>query len=182
MQYKENKQYRLRDFDYSGDGEYFVTICVDNRKHHLGEIKNGEMILSGSGKIVDRIWNEIPDKFGNIKLDVYQIMPDHFHGILVIKESKSHKHLTNQMPTEFKSGIRNNPMELKSVTLGRIIRWFKGRVKFDAKKINPNFRWQSRFYDRIIRDEKEFYFISEYIINNPINWGEGVLKKYLETM
>ncbi|OGU31569.1 MAG: hypothetical protein A2057_13745 [Ignavibacteria bacterium GWA2_35_9] len=73
-------------------------------------------------------------------------------------------------------------MKLKSITLGRIIRWFKGRVKFETKKISPDFHWQSRFHDRFIRDEKEFYFISEYIINNPINWGEGVLKKYFESV
>lgn len=65
------------------------------------------------------------------------------------------------MPT-FKSGIRNNPMELKTITLRRIIRWFKDRVKFEANRINPNFLWQTRFHDRIIRDEKEYYFIIEY--------------------
>jgi len=138
------------------------------------------MFLSDIGKIADRIWNEIPDKFENIILDVYQIMPDHFHAILIIKETKLNKHLINQMPTKFKSGIRNNPMELKSITLGKIIRWFKGRVKYEVNKLNSDFNWQSRFHDRIIRDEKEFYFISKYIIDNPINWGNGVLKKYFE--
>jgi REP element-mobilizing transposase RayT len=186
MQYKENKQYRLRNFDYSGDGEYFVTICIDDRKHHFGEIKNGKMILSEIGQIVDRTWNKIPTNFSNIKLDVYQIMPDHFHGIIIIKQVNQ-KNLMNQIPTrfksmEFQSGIKNNPMELKSITLGKVIRWFKGRVKFEANKFNPYFRWQTRFYDRIIRDEKEFYFIGEYIINNPANWGENVLKKYFESL
>ena len=186
MQYKENKQYRLRNFDYSGDGEYFVTICVDNRKHYFGEIKNGKMILSEIGQIVNHIWNAIPANFNNIKLDIHQVMPDHFHGIIIIKPG-NRKNLTNRIPPElkfmeFKSGIKNNPMELKSIALGRVIRWFKGQVKFEAKKISPNFKWQARFYDRIIRDEKEFYFICEYIINNPINWGEGVLKKYLESI
>jgi len=152
MKYKQTKQFRLTDFDYSGDEEYFVTICAYNRKQYFGKIENGKMILSAIGKIVDQIWNEIPKLFENIYLAVYQIMPDHFHGIIVINESKSNKHLINQMPTEFKSGIQNNPME---ITLGRIIRWFKGRVKFEVKKLNPNFRWQSRFYDRIIRDEKD---------------------------
>jgi len=83
------------------------------------------------------------------------------------------------MPT-FKSGIENNPMELKSISLGGIIRWFKGRVKYEAKKLNPKFKWQSRFHDRIIRNDKEYYFIQEYIINNPVNWGDGILKKYFD--
>ena len=105
-------------------------------------------------------------------------MPNHFHGIVIIKEQKSHQHLINQMPTVFKSGITNNPMELKLNSLGRIIRWFKGCVTSEARKINPGFKWQSRFRDRIIRNEKEFYFIQEYIINNPVNWGVGILDKY----
>lgn len=71
-------------------------------------------------------------------------------------------------------------MELKSITLGRIIRWFKGRVKFEANKLNKKFKWQPRFHDRIIRDDKEFYFIQEYIINNPTNWGKNILSDYLE--
>lgn len=71
-------------------------------------------------------------------------------------------------------------MELKSISPGRIIRWFKGQVTFDSRKLNPGFKWQSRFNDRIIRDEKEFYFIREYIINNPVNWGKCIRNKYFE--
>ncbi len=175
MKYKSQKQYRLPGFNYSGEGEYFVTICTHNRKDFFGEIKNGEIILNETGKIVEEIWNEIPSKFQYISLDVYQVMPNHFHGIVVINE----ENFINEIPT-FKSGIINNPMELKSISLGRIIRWFKGRVTFEAKKINPRFKWQSRFYDRIIRDDREFYFIQEYIKNNPLNWGENILDKYFK--
>ena len=133
------------------------------------------MILNKAGNIVDKLWNEIPSKFQNVSLDVHQVMPNHFHGIIIINE----ENFINEIPT-FKSGIKNNPMELKTITLGKIIRWFKGRFKFEAKKVNPNFKWQSRFHDRIIRNEREFYFIREYIINNPVNWGKGILNKYFE--
>lgn len=179
MKYKQHKQYRLPGFDYSADGEYFVTICINERKHFFGEIENGVMNLSETGKIVDKIWNELPKMFDNVILDVYQIMPDHFHGIIIIKP---HINLGKNKNMTFKSGIRNNPMELKTISLGRIIRWFKGRVKYETYKINPNFKWQSRYHDRIIRDEKEFYFISEYILNNPENWGKGILKQYIENI
>jgi REP element-mobilizing transposase RayT len=135
------------------------------------------MVLPDLGKIVDKIWNQIPSKFENVKLDLYQIMPDHFHWVLMFKLKKN---LINQIPTGFKSGIKNNPMELTSITLGRIIRWFKGCVKFEADKLNSGIIWQSRFYDRIIRDDIEFYLISEYIINNPENWGEKILEKYFK--
>ncbi len=177
MTYKKNKQYRLRGFDYAEAGEYFITICVKDRKKYLGKIINEEITLSSIGKIVDKVWNEIPNRFDDVKLDAYQIMPDHFHGIVILKEAKTKKQLTNQT-TQFKSGIKNNPMELKRITLGRIIRWFKGRVKYEAGKLNPAFRWQSRFYDRVIRDDKEFYFVREYIINNPRNWNKGILEHY----
>ncbi len=175
MKYKKYKQYRLPGYDYSDEGNYFVTICTFNREEYFGKIVNDEMILSDAGKIVNQIWNEIPEKFENVKLDVYQIMPDHFHGIIKICRNLIHQ---IPIPNEFKSGIRNNPMELKSISLGRIIRWFKGRSRFEIERMIPNFKWQSRFYDRVIRDNKEFDFISEYIVNNPLNWHNNILENY----
>ncbi len=166
MKYKQHKQYRLPGFNYGGDGDYFVTINTQNRnREYFGEIKNDKMILSPLGLIVEEIWNKIPSKFPGVVLGNYQVMPEHFHGIvkigrdIVIKENPI-----------FKSGIVNNPMELKEKSLGYIIRWFKSKVKFESDKIEPGFQWQSRFYDRIIRDEKEFYFIKNYIDNNPVNY------------
>lgn len=143
------------------------------------------MFLSKLGKKVDEIWLAIPNKFDNIELDVHQTMPDHFHGIIIINNPHDCRNLINQIPTEepvFKSGIKNNPMELEHISLGRIIRWFKGRVKFESKKILPAFKWQSRFHERVIRDEKEFYFIREYIINNPLNWGNNILDNYFNNV
>ncbi len=167
MSYKDHKQYRIPGCNYSEEGNYFVTICTHNREKYFGKIINGNMILSEIGIIVDKIWNEITIKFDNIALEVYQIMPDHFHGII---KTDKHRNFINEIPT-FNSKIKNNPMELKTDSLGRIIRWFKGRVKFEASKIIPGFKWQSRFYDRIIRNEKEFNYISEYIRTNPQTWG-----------
>jgi len=85
MKYKNHKQYRLESFDYSGEGEYFVTICSKNHIKYFGRIENEKMILSDIGKIVKNIWCEIQVKFENIGLDAYQVMPDHFHGIISIK-------------------------------------------------------------------------------------------------
>jgi putative transposase len=191
MKYKNHKQYRLKGFDYSGEGEYFVTICVKNHVRYFGKIENEKMIQSDIGKIVERIWNEIPIKFENVGIDAYQAMPDHFHGILSIKhrrhlihqileensrDRKEKKNIINDVPT--KSGIENNPMEVKSISLGKIIRWFKGQVTFESKKLNPVFSWQARYYDRVIRNEKEHYFIREYIENDPVNYGNKILIKY----
>ncbi|MFO7448071.1 MAG: transposase [Ignavibacteriaceae bacterium] len=169
MNYKNHKQYRLPGYDYSSNGNYFVTICTQNRiNQYLGKISNSEIYLSGIGKTVDKIWNQIPIEFPGVLLDTYQIMPDHFHAIIRINKTQK-RDLINQIPT-FKSGIINNPMELKEKSLGYIIRWFKGKVKYEAGKIEPDFKWQSRFYERIIRNDREFFFIQEYIINNPKNY------------
>ena len=199
MGYKKHKQYRLPGYDYSSNGNYFITICTKNREEFLGKIINGKMNLSLIGKITESIWKQIPEKFQNIFLDVFQVMPDHFHAIIKIKNPFNcnmqlinhidRGHLINQMPTNkikrdkisinnnnqiFKSGIKNNPMELKNITLGKIIRWFKGRVKFEASKINQRYHWQTRFHEKIIRNKKEYYAIKNYIINNP---GKTIKKK-----
>ena len=87
-------------YDYSGEGDYFVTICIDNRKPQFGKIKNGVMILSDLGKIVEQIWNDITDKFENVKLDVYQIMPDHFHGIIIFKPTNCRNFINEILTTK----------------------------------------------------------------------------------
>lgn len=79
------KSIRLKDFDYSHPGEYFVTICTKQRMSILGEIVNGAMRLSDTGKIVDDCWRKIPDHFPNARVDIYQIMPNHVHGIVEIR-------------------------------------------------------------------------------------------------
>ncbi|MBN2571198.1 MAG: hypothetical protein JXA68_03655 [Ignavibacteriales bacterium] len=186
MQYKTQKQYRLKGFDYSDIGEYFITICTNNRIHYFGEIVDNVMNISDIGKIANKIWDEIPNTFENVKLDVNQIMPEHFHAILAITKRTS-KNLNYEITKNgflnnkiFKSRIKNNPMELNGISLGYIIRWFKGRVKYEVKKIRPDFKWQSRYNDKIIRNEKEYYFIREYIVNNPINWDKKILDEYFK--
>jgi len=73
-------------------------------------------------------------------------------------------------------------MELKNNSVGKIIRWFKGRIAFEAKKLNPEFAWQARFHDRIIRNEKEHYFIIEYLKNNPAHYGSKKLADYFNNL
>ena len=77
---------RLKDYDYSQAGAYYVTIDVQNRECLFGEIVNDEMVLNEVGKMIDEQWTTLPEKFPNIELDLYQVMPKHFHGIIVIDE------------------------------------------------------------------------------------------------
>ena len=80
---RNRRSIRLRGYDYSRAGAYFVTICVQNRACEFGEIVDGEMVLGDSGGMVETVWNELPDRFLNIDLDAFVIMPNHIHGIIV---------------------------------------------------------------------------------------------------
>ena len=75
---------RLKGFDYSQEGFYFITICCENRKHRFGEIENGEMILNECGQIAYNEWVKLSERFPNFELDVFQIMPNHIHGIIAL--------------------------------------------------------------------------------------------------
>lgn len=184
QRYKSYKQYRLINYDYSKPGKYFVTIVTKNREEYFGKIDKGEIILSNIGKIVEKFWITIPYKFINVSLDVFQIMPDHLHGIIEInkigyrnvknkdcdKSNQEFDKSNSYINENIKSGIINNPMELKQITLGYILRWFKAEVKNYASKNRISFNWQPRFRDRIIRNNDELNLIRAYIKNNILNY------------
>jgi putative transposase len=155
MGFPNRKRNRLKDYDYSSGGYYFVTICIKERPDFFGKIKSGEMILNEFGKIVSSAWLDIPNHYFNCELDYFVIMPDHVHGIIIID---------NTLKKRGKS---------VNYSLSEIIRGFK---TFSSKRINEKlnigtkFRWQKSFYDRIIRDENELYFIRNYIQLNPLKW------------
>lgn len=81
--YPNRKSIRLKGYDYSQAGLYFITICCQDRKHLFGKIVDGKMILNDAGKMIDKWWQKIPDKFPDIELGTYQIMPNHFHAIII---------------------------------------------------------------------------------------------------
>lgn len=154
------KSIRLKEYDYSQPGEYFITVCTYDHKCVFGKIVNSEMQLNDAGKVVDECWRGILQHFKHIKLDEYIIMPNHLHGIVVICECDNH-------------GRGEVTSPLHKQTLGKIVAYFKYQ---STKLINktqgtPDKRfWQRNYYDRIIRDEKELNNIHDYIQNNPIKW------------
>jgi len=159
---------RLQDWDYSAPGYYYVTICTKDRFCCFGEIKDGEVRLSKIGKIVFEEWLMTPKLRSNVFLDDFIIMPNHIHGIIVIKnnngdvETQSSASLRERNKNTFGPQIRN---------LGSIIRGFKAASKNRINtKFNDNFHWQPRFYEHIIRDQDDLARIKEYIAHNPINW------------
>ncbi|MFC1787683.1 transposase [Patescibacteria group bacterium] len=175
------KSIRLPDYDYSQSGMYYVTICVHGREYLFGNVvgatpggcpreTNDNPIciidLNFAGQMIERVWNEIKDRFPGVKLDKFIIMPNHVHGIIQIHE-------TNGQP----------PGVAPTVTLPNIVHWFKTKttneyIRGIRCEIFPRFYerlWQRNYYEHIIRDDDDLNRIREYIQDNPKNWKQDDL-------
>lgn len=168
---KFQNKYRIessRDphWDYGSNSAYFITICTHNKIPFFGRIINRKTVLSEIGQIVFDEWSRTADIRGymNIKIDSFVIMTDHFHAIIIIgKNEFNHDRLNVVANPVDKIGMQSN-------NLSSIIRGFKSVVTMRARHIDPNFKWQTRFHDRIIRNENEFERIKKYIDENPVKW------------
>lgn len=168
----QRKSPRWQAWDYAKPGAYFITIVTKDRKHLFGRIELGEMILNKTGLIAYNCWKELPDHFYNVELGEFQVMPDHFHGIIFIK--KEDVIVFNVRPetsyTELSPGqkrIRNQGKNTVSAMVGS----FKSAVTRLARPFNKEFGWQVRFHDHVIRTPEALDRISKYIKNNPANWN-----------
>jgi REP element-mobilizing transposase RayT len=165
---------RLKNYDYSKSGAYFITICTKNRQCLFGEIVNGEMILNDGGKIVEKCWIDIPEHFPNAILDEFIIMPNHIHGIIILNELDFDNVGANMVldaGANNYSPPQNDRPHGTTRTIGSIIRGFKiGVTKWFRQNSNIKTVWQRNYYDHIIRNEIELIKIRKYIINNPKNW------------
>ena len=154
---------RLKEYDYSQPGEYFVTICTYNHDCTLGEIVEGEMRLNENGKIVEKFWGQISRHFINVELDQFVVMPNHLHGILTINEPVG---VQNFEP------LQNTYQHTVSKSLGSIIRSYKAAVTHECRKYKYyDFRWQRNYYEHIIRNDNELNNIRDYIRNNVAQWA-----------
>jgi putative transposase len=160
---------RLPEYDYSQEGSYFVTICIQNRKCMFGKITNGRMVLTKCGEIAERCWNDLPEFFPDVVLNEFVIMPNHFHGIIIITDDG--RGLINQTPTD--TGDKWILMKNPEQTLGKIIRHFKAKT---AKYIHDagcdHFSWQRNYWEHVIRNDKSYNNIRQYIIENPLYWDQ----------
>ena len=161
---KERKRLRLRDYDYSQPGAYFVTICAKDRVCRFGEIVNGEMLPNGLAAIVRSCWNDLPNHFPNVQLDEFVIMPNHVHGIIFIVDTVGSIH---------ESTLPKTVLERRAMLLPKIV----GRFKMNsAKRINElhgSFGvpvWQRNYFEHIIRNDKSPAHIRDYIAANPQRW------------
>jgi len=163
---------RLKYYDYSGSGGYFITICTKNCKHYLGKIIDGKIELTNIGMRAGICWQEISKHYPFVKLDQYIVMPNHVHGIIFINKNNDvmaqNPAIRYDKKLDGMSGF--NKFGPQSGNLGSIIRGFKIGVKKHATQNNLLFEWQSRFYDHIVRNEEELKRIRQYIIENPLKW------------
>ncbi|MBM4176972.1 MAG: transposase [Ignavibacteria bacterium] len=159
---------RLEGWDYSTPWWYYITINIKDHVCRFGEVHNGKMILNELGKIVEHEWMKTADIRKNVELDYYVIMPNHIHGIIILNENNNCRDVARNVST-----IKNKFSEIspKSNSLSAIIRSFKSAVTKNAHKNGyVSFQWQSRFYDRIIRNANELFRIRKYIEQNPLKW------------
>lgn len=166
---------RLKGYDYSQAGAYFVTIVTWQREFLFGEIQNGEMKLNKIGKIVEWGWSNLPERFPYIELGASVVMPNHFHGILWIHEpvGATQSGKTRAQPENPEgSPLPRGP---KPASLGAIIAQFKSRATkriWKIPELNNMPVWQRNYHEHIIRDEKDLKNKTDYIEANPILWGE----------
>ncbi|MDY7394850.1 transposase [Aureibaculum sp. 2210JD6-5] len=170
------KSTRLKGYDYSQDGAYFITICCHEHNCLFGEVINGEMVLNAYGKIAYNEWSKTPEIRNNVELDVFVIMPNHLHGIIILNGGRGE---SNSPDTNIKSHLQNttdksnSPQCGTSNTVGAIVRGFKSAVTKQLNELNIDCKiWQRNYYDHIIRNEESYINISNYIINNPEKWED----------
>ena len=189
---------RLRGYDYSRAGAYFVTICTQNLLCLFGEIVNGEMVPNDAGSNVERWYGELEDKFPDIRCDEFVCMPNHVHfvvvntgaGSLVRPDGERHpvradsQRPANETTVRADPGVRPGPSSARpdglpaASSLSTVVQWFKTMttnayirgVKQSGWRPFPGKLWHRNYWEHVVRDESEWNRIREYIRNNPVQW------------
>ena len=162
----DRQSIRLKNYNYTKQGMYYITICVQHELDLFGSIKNGNVVLNDFGYIAETEWVKTHTIRKNINIDQYIIMPDHIHGILIINNDR--RGTVHRAPTHERFG---KPIPNSIPT---IIRYYKASVtrRINLLRNRPgNQIWQRNYYERILRSINEYYAIRKYIIDNPKNWN-----------
>jgi len=172
MKHKVEKHHRrsirLKGYDYAKSGAYFVTIVTQGRACLFGEIVNAETRLNDAGSAIERWWFELNNKFSTVETDDFVIMPNHFHGIVVIAD----------VGADLCVGPDSEGAHI-GAPLPAIVQWFKTMttneylrgVKTSGWAPFQGHLWQRNYYEHVIRDEESLNRIREYILNNPAQWA-----------
>lgn len=187
---KHRRSIRLKNYDYSSLGLYFVTICTHGYMNLLGEIKDDKMNLNKYGEIAKKEWYKTGEIRPDINLPEFVIMPNHLHGIIEITcrgtlqrahEDGTVRDNTSGILHHEKTGtVHRAPTAEKfgkptANSIPSIVRSYKAVVTKQVRDINNNpdyLFWQRSYYEHIIRNEESYLKIAEYILNNPKKWYE----------
>ena len=156
---------RLQDYDYSQAGAYFITICTHEHQCIFGRISDGTMHLNKLGEVVEREWLRTPQLRSYVDLDVFAIMPNHMHGILIINEDRR-----GILPHARRIQQFGKPV---SGSIPMIVRLFKATVTLQINQLRKTPRypvWQRNYHEHVIRNEPDLARIREYVVNNPLKW------------
>jgi putative transposase len=179
---------RLKEYDYSGQGAYFITLCTHHRECLFGAVTDGAMIMNDAGQMIDQWWREMLNKYPMINIDAYTVMPNHFHGIIAIVGAAAPcSHRDESHNTTVGAALRGRPKAAEpgqphrvAPTLGNMIDWFKTMTTNEYIRGVKRYRWspfpgrfwQRNYYEHIIRNEQDLTAVREYIVNNPAGWDK----------
>lgn len=143
------KRTRLKEYDYSNNAYYFITICVNDKSEVFGNVEDNSVILNNYGLIIEKNLHDLMERFKSVETDYYVIMPNHFHCIFILE----------------------NESDQSKESISNIIGAFKSITTIELHKMGlSDFKWQRSFYDRIIRNEQELFNIRRDIEQNPLRW------------
>ena len=185
----------MKGYNYSQAGLYFITICIKGRVHLFGEIGNGIMRKNEAGEMIEKWYSELENKFPDIKCYEKIVMPNHFHCIVKIVETDLPVGADQSVGADLcvcPDNLCVCPDNEAPPTLGehagsplhRVVQWFKTMTtneyirgvktrnwqRFDGKL------WQRNYWEHIIRSDKSYHAIHNYIVNNPSKWREDKLR------
>ena len=179
---RRRRSIRLKGYDYSQAGAYFVTICTEDREWVLGEVVAGEMRPNDAGAITLAVWEDLPRHYGHVRVDVFVVMPNHVHGIIVLTDDVTADVGTGAVGVDdvgvgTGAGLKPAPTEhaptQRRQGLPEVVRAFK---TFSARRINalrgtPGVAvWQRNYYEHVVRDERALDAIRQYVADNPARW------------
>jgi REP-associated tyrosine transposase len=174
---------RLRGHDYSGGGAYFIIICAQDKKCLFGRVAEGEVILNEAGRTIQRVWEDLPQRFPTVVLDVFQLMPNHLHGILVIPGAGLEQALAlatrapiiQPGPKAAGTASQGTASRTPTVAMGGVVGAFKSIATVEVNRFQSCLGrrlLQEYLYEHIIRSVDSLETIRAYIRQNPVRWCE----------
>jgi len=171
---------RLKDYDYSSPGAYFVTMVAKGYKCVFGKMIDNEMHLDSLGKIVENCWLQIPEHFLGVDVEVFIVMPNHIHGIVSIREYDRRGTIyrvptmgDNTRTTDDRTSTKEVFGQPVVGSIPTIIRTYKASVsRLARKELGMLNIWQRNYYEHIIHDQSDLDSITNYILSNPDHWSD----------